>query len=131
MLFHSVQRKETDSRAAEMAQGRVQLASHVRWDPEEGLEEVLAVGGPSVLLLLVVVADGFGPLAWVVATVVLALMGAEALTARLARKTFKALISCPRPVLPSYLLSVQRFPQAVPLRPPEHCLAAPSAELCR
>lgn len=120
-----IQRKETDSRAAGIAKGRVQLAAHMRWDPEEGLDEVLAVGVPDVLL---VVEDGFGPLACV-ATVVLALMGAEALTARLARKTFKALNSCPRPVFPSYLLSVQWVPQVVPLWPPEHCFAAPFAEV--
>ena len=65
----------------------------------------------------------------VVAAVALALVGEEELTARLARKTFKALNSCPSPVFPSYLSSVQRVPQAVPLWPPEHCFAAPSAEL--
>lgn len=113
-----------DSRAAAIAKGRVQLAAHMRWDPEEGLDEVLAVGVPDVLVL---VEDGVGRLACV-ATVVLALMGAEELTARLARKTFKALISCPRPVFPSYLLFVQRVPQVVPLWPPEHCFAAPFVE---
>ena len=65
------------------------------------------------------------------AVVVLTLVGAEELTARLARKTFRALSSCPRPVFPSYSSFVHCVPQIVPLPPPEHCLAAPAAELRR
>ncbi len=65
----------------------------------------------------------------VAAAVVFALIGDEELTARLAKKTFKALSSCPRPVFPSCFSFVHCVPQAVPLSPPEHCLAAPSAEL--
>lgn len=43
-----VQKKETESRATLIAKGRVQLAAHIRCDPEEGLIEVLAVGVPDV-----------------------------------------------------------------------------------
>ena len=118
-----------------MTKHAVQLATYKRRDPEEGF----AVGVPDGPAL---VGDGVGPFAKdgpscvglsavCAATVVFMLVGAEELTARLARKTLKALYSCPRPVSPSYLLFVQRVPQVVPLWPPEHCLAAPLAELWR
>ena len=99
------------SRAARI-KDRVQPAAHKRSDPDG---------------ILVLVA------CWVVvvvaAVVVLAVVGQEELRARLARKTFKALNSWPSPVFPSYVFCVQRVPQAVPLSPPEHCFAAPCAEL--
>lgn len=107
-----------DSIATGNTRGRVQLAGHKGWEPEDGFDDV-KVEVPGV------------PFVCAVAPVVLALVGAEELTARLATKTFKALNSCPRPVVPSYSLFVQRVPQVVPLSPPEHCLAAPRAELRR
>ena len=133
--FFSFRRSYKSSRAAGMTKDGVQLATHKRWDPEDGC----AVGVPDVPAL---VGDGVGPFANVgpscvglsaafAATVVFILVGAEDLTARLARKTLKALNSCPSPVFPSYLCFVQRVPQVVPLWPPEHCFAAPSAELWR
>lgn len=121
------------------AKTRVQLAAHKRWDPEEGFDEVgldfpdvpvvdeFAVGVPVVP---VVIEDGMVSFVCV-ATVVFALVGAEELTARLAKKMFKALNSCPRPVFPSYSLCVLCIPQAVLLAPTEHYLADPSAELWR
>lgn len=130
------QRSDKESTAAGIAKDRAQLAAHRRWDPDEGFADVV-VGFPDVVVVLpdVVVVledDGVVPFASaVLATVVLALVGAEELTARLARKTFRALSSCPRPVFPSYSLFVQRVPQVVPFLPPEHCLAAPSAECWR
>lgn len=130
---------DRDISATGTTKSRVQLTAHNLWDPEEGLEEVVAFGVPDVLAVGVpdvplVVEDGVGAFACVApfacaATVVFTLIGAEELTARLARKTFKALNSCPRPVFSSYLLFVQCVPHVVPLGPPEHCLAAPSAEL--
>lgn len=132
----AIQKHSNDSRAAGINKDTVQLAARRRWDPEDGFEEVVvdfpdvpvseevAVGFPS----LVVLEDGALSVVCV-ATVVFALVGDEELTARLAKKTFNALSSCPRPVFPSYSLFVQRVPQAVLLAPPEHCLAAPSAEL--
>lgn len=130
---------DRDISATGTTKSRVQLTAHNLWDPEEGLEEVVAFGVPAVLAVDVpdvplVVEDGVRAFAGVApfacaVTVVFTLIGAEELTARLARKTFKALNSCPRPVFSSYLLFVQCVPHVVPLGPPEHCLAAPSAEL--
>lgn len=138
---------DRDISATGTTKSRVQLTAHNLWDPEEGLEEVVAFGVPDVLAVGVpdvlavdvpdvplVVEDGVRAFAGVApfacaVTVVFTLIGAEELTARLARKTFKALNSCPRPVFSSYLLFVQCVPHVVPLGPPEHCLAAPSAEL--
>ena len=122
-----VQKSHKDSRTAGATNDRVQLAAHNRSDPEDDFDEV-AVAFPEVVA--VEVEDGIVPFRPVVfGSVVFALVGAEELTARLARNTFNALSSCPRPVFPSYSLFVQCVPQAVPLSPPEHCLAAPSAEL--
>ena len=127
------QRNDKASAAAETIRDRLELAVHKSWDAEEGV----AVG---VLDVPVLVGDWVDPFAEVrlsacavplscFATVVFASIGAGVLRARLARKTLNALNSCPRPVCPSYLLSVQRVPQVVPLGPPEHCWPAPRAEL--
>lgn len=94
----------------------VQLAAHKRWHPDEDFDDATLGRLPDVV---VEPEDGVDVL----------FVGAEALTARLARKTLKALNSCPNPVSPSYLFAVQLAPQAVPSSPPEHCFAAPSAEL--
>ena len=121
-----VQKTDKNRRAAGITKDRVQPAAHERWDPEEGFDEV-AVGFPDVVVVLEAEVVLF---AWAVAAaVVFALIGAEELTARLAKKMFKALSSCPRPVFPSYFFFVHCVPHVVPLSPPEHCLAAPSAEL--
>lgn len=114
------------SRAAKTTKDRVQLATHKRSHPDEDFDDV-GVDVPDVVVEPEDRVDVLFP--WVVAAVVLALVGAEESTARLARKTFKALNSCPRPVFPSYLFFVQLAPQAVLLSPPEHCFAAPSADL--
>ena len=108
---------------AAIIKDRVQLAAHTRSDPDEGFDDVV-VDFPDAVVGL---EDGVVVL--FASAVVLALVGEEELTARLARKTFKALNSCPRPVFPSYVFYVQLAPQAVPLSPPEHCFAAASAEL--
>lgn len=115
-----------------MSKDNVQLAAaHERSDPDDGLTDVV-VGFPDVEVVVVGLEDGVVPFDTVVlASVVLTLVAAGELKARLARNTFIALNSWPRPVFPSYLVFVQSVPQAVPLAPPEHCFAAPSAELCR
>jgi hypothetical protein len=46
-----------------------------------------------------------------------------------AKKMFKALKSCPNPSLLSHSSLPQSLPHVVPLVPPEHCFAAPSAEV--
>ena len=132
-------KSDEDSRAAGISKDRVQLAAHKRWDPGEGFDDagldfpdvpVVTKSAVGIPVVPVVTEDGMVPFVCV-ATVVFALVGAEELTARLAKKTFKALNSCPRPIFPSYSLCVQCIPQAVLLAPPEHCSEAPSAELWR
>lgn len=87
-LFFFQKNDKKDSIAAGNTRGRVQLAGHKGWEPEDGFDDV-TVEVPGV------------PFVCAVAPAVLALVGAEELTARLATKTFKALNSCPRPVVPS------------------------------
>ena len=95
-----------------------------RRDPDEGFDELVPVDEE------VPEEDAFPPLVCdPLLTVVFAFVGAEELAARLAKKTLRALSSWPRPVLWSYSVFVHSVPHMVPSSPPEHCRAAPSAEL--
>ena len=50
---------------------------------------------------------------------------------RFATITFSALKSCPSPDVPSHSLLLQSLPHVVPFSPPEHCAAAPLADVRR
>lgn len=50
---------------------------------------------------------------------------------KFAKKTFSALKSCPRPLVPSHQPWPQSLPHTVSFSPPEHCAAAPRAEACK